>query len=166
MVKIYYMSYNCEGICKNAHRYKEKEYMQRLCKSINKTEKSMYFSKSHSSGYVMIGYATSTIGCDVERIRYEWTIDDIKKRLFFYLNDDDLILSKENPQKAAILAWTRKESYYKVHQNRAIPAEFCISSLENNLTIGDRQFFSIQEGEMILTCYVEKGHSVDWIKIR
>ncbi|AEY67071.1 4'-phosphopantetheinyl transferase superfamily protein [Clostridium sp. BNL1100] len=183
--KIYYMSFkslnksNLKQLKQN-----EKKYMRILYEYAFKdysrdsmendlqdmpTGRTEHISKSHSYGYVVIGISPQPIGCDIEKVRTDWTREDLKKRISFYLGSDSQleVLNSLNPQRSAIIAWTRKESYFKVHQTRCVSKEFEIASLNETVCGKHMKFVSIQvDKDMILTCYIDIKSDVEWIQLR
>lgn len=150
----------------------EKKYMQSLSKYVLKNASTInqikHISKSHSNGYVVYAISTNTVGCDIEKIRWDLTIEDLKKQLNFYLdiNEQEKVINSPYPQKCAIKAWTRKESYYKVHQTFNIPKVYDIASSDDVVSDGRMKFVSlVVDEDMILTCYTDQETDVEWIRI-
>lgn len=123
---------------------------------------------SHSNGYVMLVVANSIVGGDIEKIRYDWSLQDIQKRMPFYLNEmqQEQIRNSEKPAEDAIRAWTRKESYFKVHQDRKVPSGFKIADFQDKITYKDKQFTSkIIDQKMIMTLYHDINEQVEYIEV-
>ena len=170
MVKVYYMKYPYVEGNRLCQKNLEKRYSNVLFEKMQVEDRElMYFSKSHCAGWILMGKSDDIIGCDVEKICRKWDCKDIKKGLGFFLlpNQEKEILSSFDPQTGAILAWTRKESYFKVCQNRKVPEQFKLYDSAFIISDGKTKFVSFQpDDDVIMTCYTNVESEVSWIQIK
>lgn len=170
MVKVYYMKYPYVEGNRLCQKNLEKKYSGIVSEKLQTQDKKrMYFSKSHCPGWILIGQSDSIIGCDVERIYRDWDPKDTEKRLRFYLLPEQAaeILNSSNPQLGAILAWTRKESYFKACQKRKVPTQFLLSDPTFILSDEKMKFVSFQPDiHVIMTCYTNVENEISWIEVK
>lgn len=148
-------------------RIQENELMKQLMEYAAPEIKDFPFlSKSHSNGAALLAVSTSPVGCDLEKIQWKWSLGELSRRMSFYLSEEEKkdVLSSEQPKRNAILAWTRKESYFKVHQKRKVSDEFYIVT-PTSLLQGEKMEFVTKylAQDMIATCYHQKGSRLEWI---
>lgn len=175
MVIVYYKKFEANNIANHREKkYLEKKFANILDKYIGYKHQQIgltyppFFSKSHCLGMIVIAYSDSPVGCDVEVLCHDWTIIDISKRVKFYLSTDEIkqLLCCDEPYFGAVLAWTRKESYYKVHKNRKIQNHFCITQLDLSISNGLMKFTSVVvDSKFLLTCYTNDEENIRWIEI-
>lgn len=168
--------YYCDGCFKQSNswsrhegRMRENDCMIQLLQYAKpQLEEHPFISKSHSNGNALFVISTSPVGCDLEQINWEWSMQQLEQRMAFYLSKEEIkyILEAEEPHKSAILAWTRKESYYKVHQQRKVLGGGSIVSDMETLQGNWMKFESRYIGNNIIaTCYHQNECNLEWYSI-
>ena len=124
-----------------------------------------FISKSHSNGKALLAISTNYVGCDLEKIERTWSLKQLEKRMKFFLSEEEVkqVLETKDPHRSAILAWTLKESYYKVQQHRKISDNISIVTEMDTLEGEKMKFDSKNIGQnMIVTCYHSSECSLEW----